>query len=296
MGNHDAASTRARNGAVSDRVPPRSGGGPARPRLTTLSNWPVSRRLFAVIALALLMGLVFGGLEVASAESSATQFGRVLLLAKLGQQDVILVQDLQNERDATLGLTSGGSTGNLAALHGATSAEAAKVLALAAGVDGSYPANIQASVAKIRSELGTSLTNLQNEVQTQFWDRTPGSAIDGQSVVTEYEPLINDLISLNDELAQGTSDAALAIDVRELNLLSLAKDQSSQQRGLFFNAFTQQLFSTGELQALISARTAEQSDETAFLAAATPAEQHAFNTTVAGAGVKRVKEIGRAHV
>jgi signal transduction histidine kinase len=291
MGNHDAARARARNGAVSDTVTPRNGGRPARPRLTTLSNWPVSRRLYAVIALALVMGLVFGGLEVTSAESSATQFGRVLQLAKLGQQDVILAQDLQNERDTTLGLTSGGSTGNLPALHDVTSAEAAKVLALAAGVDGSYPANIQASVAAIRSELGTSLTNLQNAVQTQFWDRTSGSAVDGLSVITEYAPLINDLIALNDELAQGTSDAALAIDVRELNLLSLAKDQSSQQRGLFLNAFTQQLFSNGELQALISARSAEQSDETAFLSAATPAEQHIFNTTVAGTGVKQVKRV-----
>ena len=287
MGNHDAASARARTGAGSDTVTPRNGGRPARPRLTSLSNWPVSRRLFAVIALALVMGLVFGGLEVASAESSATQFGRVLQLAKLGQQDVILAQDLQNERDSTLGLTFGGGTGNLTTLHDTTNAEAAKVLALAAGVDGSYPANIQASVAALRSELGTSLTNLQNAVVTEFWDRTPGSAIDGLGVITQYAPLINNLIALNDELAQGTSDAALAIDVRELNLLSLAKDQSSQQRGLFYNAFTQKLFSDGELQALISARSAEQSDETAFLAAATPAEQHAFNTTVAGPGVSR---------
>ena len=83
----------------------------------------------------------------------------------------------------------------------------------------------------------------------------------------------------------------LAIDVRELNLLSLAKDQVSQQRGLFHNAFTQQFFSDGVLQALISARSAEQSDEAAFLAAATPAEQHAFNTTVAGPGVKEVKRV-----
>ena len=172
MGNHDAASARARTGAAGDSATPRNGSRPAKPRLTTLSNWPVSRRLFAVIALALVMGLVFGGLEVASAESSATQFGRVLQLAKLGQQDVILAHDLQNERDSTLGLTSGGSTGNLTALHDATNAEAAKVLALAAGVDGSYPANIQASVAVLRSELGTSLANLQNSVVTQFWDRT----------------------------------------------------------------------------------------------------------------------------
>src|SRR3984957_6486816 len=290
MGSHDAARARARTGAASDRGTPRNGSRPARPRLTTLSNWPVSRRLFAVIALALVMGLVFGGLEIASAESTARQFGRVLQLAKLGQQDVILAQDLQNERDSTLGLTFGGSTGNLDILRGATDAEAAKVLALAAGVDGSYPANIQASVAALRSQL-SSLARLRDTVGTQFWDRSPGSSVEGLSVITDYAPLINYLISLDDELAQGTSDASLAIDVQELNLLSLAKDQSSQQRGLFFNSFTQQLFSNLVLQALISAQSAELSDEKAFLSAATPAEQHIFNTTVAGPGVKQVKRV-----
>jgi len=290
MGNHDAASTRARTGATSDSLTPPNGGGLAKRQLKTLSNWPVSRRLFAVIALALVMGLVLGGLEVAGAESSATQFGRVLHLAKLGQQDVILAQDLQNERDSALGLTSGGGTGNLTALRAATNAEAAQVLALAAGVDGSYPANIQASVTALRTELG-GLAQLRNTVGTQFWNKSAGSGVEGLAVISDYAPLINNLITLNDELAQGTSDSTLAIDVRELNLLSLAKDQSSQQRGLFYNAFTQQLFSNGELQALISARSAEQSDEAGFLSAATTAEQSTFNTTVAGAGVKEVQRV-----
>jgi signal transduction histidine kinase len=292
MGNHDAARARARNGAVSDTVTPRNGGGPARARLSTLSNWPVSRRLFAVIALALVMGLVFGGLEVASAESSATQFGRVLQLTKLGQQDVILTQDLQNERDTTLGLTYGNGTGNLGALHDATNAEAAKVLALAAGIDGSYPANIQAAVAKLRSELGASLVDMQNAVDTLYFDRSQGSAMQALSVNTQYVPLINSLITLNDELAQGTSDARLAIDVQELNLLSLAKDQFSQQRGLFLNAFTQQFFSAGEFTALISAQSAETTDTTAFMSAATAAEQQTFTTTVAnGSAAKKVNEV-----
>src|SRR5579859_7924911 len=289
MGNHDGASARARTGAASGAERPARGARPGSGGLITLSNWPVSRRLFSVIALALVMGLVFGGMEVASAKSSATQFGRELQLARLGQQGVTLAQDLQNERDYTVGLTSGGGTGDLSALRSATDAEAAKFLALATGVGGSYPANIQASVAAVRSGLGGSLARLRNTVTTQFWDRSGGSSIEGLGVITEYEPLINNLITLNDELAQGISDASLAIDVRELNLLSLAKDQVSQQRGLFLNAFTQKFFSDGVLQALISARSAEQSDEAGFLAAATPAERHAFDTTVAGPGVKEVK-------
>jgi signal transduction histidine kinase len=291
MGNHDAASARARAGAAVDSGTPAQGARPGGQQLMKLSNWPVSRRLFAVIALALVMGLVFGGLEVAAAESSATQFGRELHLAKLGQQDVVLTQDLQNERDSALGLTYGGGPGNLAALHAATDAEAAKAMALAAGVDGSYPANIQASVATLRSELGSSLAKLRNTVDTQFWDKSQGSSIEGLSVISEYAPLINNLITLNDELAQGISDSSLAIDVRELNLLSLEKDQVAQQRGLFYNAFTQKFFSDGELQALISARSAEQSGEAAFLSAATPAVQHAYSTTVAGTGMKEVKRV-----
>jgi signal transduction histidine kinase len=292
MGNHDAARARARISAAGDGGAPPQGSRLTREQLMKLSNWPVSRRLFAVIALALVMGLVFGGLQVAAAESSATQFGRELHLAKLGQQDVLLTQDIQNERDYTLGLTLGGGMGDLTRLHRATDAEAGQVLALAAGVDGAYPANIQATVAALRSELGSSLAKLRDTVDRQFWDQSsPGSSIEGQSVVSEYAPLINNLITLNDELAQGISDSSLAIDVRELNLLSLEKDQVAQQRGLFYNSFTQKFFSDGEQQALISARSAEQSDEAAFLSAATPAVQRAYSTTVAGAGVKQVKRV-----
>jgi len=257
-----------------------------------LSNWPVSGRLFAVIAMALLMGLVFGGLQVATAENSATQFGRVLQLARLGQQDTILIQDLQNERDETLGLTAGSGAGNLAALRDATNAEAPQVLALAAGVDVSYPANIQASVAAARARIGAGgLATLRATIGSLLRGTVRQTTIDGLAVITDYAPPINDLITLNDELAQGTADSSLAVDVRELNLLSLAKDQASQQRGLFLNSFTQQFFSDGVLQALISARSAEQSDEAAFLSAATPAEQRAFTTTVAGAGVAQVKRV-----
>ncbi len=50
---------------------------PAGRRLLNLSDWPVARRLFAVIVAALLMGVIFGGLRVADAENSATQFSQV---------------------------------------------------------------------------------------------------------------------------------------------------------------------------------------------------------------------------
>ena len=44
------------------------------------------------------------------------------------------------------------------------------------------------------------------------------------------------MISLNDQIAQGTSDARLVNDVQALNSLSLAKDEAAQQRALMYNA------------------------------------------------------------
>ena len=82
---------------------------PPSSRALTLRNWPVSWRLIAVIVLALVMGLVFGGLRVSAAADSAAGFGRVAQLASLGQQVTGLVQALEDERDETTGVISGGS-------------------------------------------------------------------------------------------------------------------------------------------------------------------------------------------
>src|ERR1700722_6474846 len=117
----------------------------------TLRNWPVSWRLFAVIMLTLAMGLVFGGLRVAAATDSAAQFSRVSQLANLGQQSTGLIQALENERDRTC--ASVNSPGALQPLYNATDVAAAKVQALAAGVGGSFPADIQAKVAAVRSAI-----------------------------------------------------------------------------------------------------------------------------------------------
>ena len=120
-----------------------------------MRNWPVSWRLIAVIVVALVMGLVFGGLRVSAAADSAAGFGRVSQLANLGQQVTGLVQALEDERDETTGVIPASSPKAAAAAvqpwYNATDAAAARVRALAAGIGGSFPANIQASVATVLS-------------------------------------------------------------------------------------------------------------------------------------------------
>ena len=219
-----------------------------RARGRTLRDWPVSWRLVAVIVLALVMGLVFGGLRVASAAGSAAEFGRVSQLASLGQQVTGLVQALQDERDETTGVSSGGNPeARSQPWYHATDAAAARVRALAAGVGGSFPANIQASVATV-----LSVINDLGELR-----KTAQASQDALAVIANYAAPIGDMITLNDLIAQGTSDPSLVNDVRTLNSLSLAKDEAAQQRALFFHTFTDQFFGDGEQQALTTAQSEE---------------------------------------
>ena len=284
MGNHRVASAGPRAvGPTYISEAPATTSHFTRLRALTLRNWPVSTRLIAVIVLALLMGLVFGGLRVASAADSADEFGRVSQLADLGQQVTGLVQALEDERDRTTAHLPITNTSDLNSYYDATDAAAAKVQSLAAGVGGGFPANIQARVATVISETTPSgLKVLRSNAQASQ------SAL---AVIADYATPITNMIALNNQIAQGTSDAQLVNDVQTLNSLSLAKDQAAQQRALLYNAFSQTVFADGEQQALIAAQSEQLDDQTAFNSTATAAEQNSFQTIVNGPLVNQAQII-----
>jgi signal transduction histidine kinase len=281
MGNHRVASAVPRAANANQHAAE-----PATARFVStgalnLRNWPVSTRLIAVIVLALLMGLIFGGLRVASAADSAAEFGRVSQLAELGQQVTGLVQALEDERDETAGQLPVTSPKELQPWYSATDAAAAKVRTLAAGIGGSFPANIQSRVSAM-------LSVIDNHAQLE---RNAQASQGALAVIADYGAPIDNMIALDDQIAQGTSDATLVNDVQTLNSLSLAKEQAAQQRALLFNALSQQIFTDGVQQALTTAESEELSDETAFGTTATPAEQSTFTNTVAGPRVNQAQEI-----
>jgi len=281
MGNHGGANGEPRTWDVNRRARTSTAFGLLTRRAFTLQNWPVSWRLFAVIMLTLAMGLVFGGLRVASAADSADQFGRVSQLANLGQRITVLVQALENERDETSASVPVSDSQVLQRWYKATNLAAGSVNALAADVGGSFPAGIQARVATVRSAI-SGLSQLRNTAQAS------SSAL---SVIAVYEVPINDMIALNDQIAQGANDPDLTNDVQTLSSLSLEKEQVAQQRAILFNAFTLGSFAGSEDQALVTAVAGQSSDATAFDATATPAEQSSFNGVVSGTGVKEALTI-----
>ncbi len=275
MGTHGAVDAKTRAVTAGNGANKSTDASPGGSRFLNLSNWPVSRRLFAVIVLALIMGLVFGGLRIASAESSASQFGRVSQLATLGQRLTVLIQDLQDERDQTLTYLAGSEAAPLAPAYARTDEAVAAVQGATAGIGSGFPVNIQNGVATVNADItGPRLKNLHNTL-------SPQAPQDELAVIANYGAVISDMINLADQTAQGVSDAGLSSNVRAFNALALAKEQLSQQRALLNYSFS----NPGDVSAasvavdpntelaLQIASQEETSDESAFQQAATPAER-----------------------
>jgi signal transduction histidine kinase len=233
MGTHGASGTRTRVRALSpgSNTVSSTAVNFVRRRPFNLSDWPVARRLFAVIVAALLMGVIFGGLRVADAESSAAQFSRVSQLANLGQQLTVLVNDLQNERDETLSLLTApepvAMDTTMTPFFDRTNA-AVKAVQQASDIGG-LPANIENDITTVTDDIGQSRIGVLQGTLKQPQDVF--------SVIGNYAAVINDMIALADQVDQGVSDATLASDVQAYNALALAKEQASEQRGLLNYAF-----------------------------------------------------------
>ena len=281
MGNHGGVSARPRARTVNRSAKTSSGFNLLSSQAFTLRNWPVSWRLFAVFMLTLAMGLVFGGLRVSEAVDSAAQFSRVSQLANLGQQVTSLMQAMEDERDETCRSLPVSDPGALQRWYDATDAAATKVQALAAGIGGSFPADIKAKVAAVRSAI-TDLGQRRDAAQTST------SAL---FVIADYTTPIDAIMALNGQIGQGTNDPALTNEVQTLNSLSREKDQGAQQRAILFNAFTKKAFANAEPQTLNTVVAGQEADATAFNATATPAEQSSFTRVVAGPLVKQAGNI-----
>jgi signal transduction histidine kinase len=248
----------------------------------------VSRRLFTVIVLALVMGLVFGGLRIADAEANAAQFGRTAQLATLSTQLTTLIDDLQNERDATMTqldavLPAKGAPAALVPLFAKTSGDAAVVAQSAGAVaTGAFPANIQADAASVQLAAGpASISGLHSLL-------SPTNPVSDIEVLSQYSAVINTMTTLSGQVAQGVSDAQLSNDVLALSALANAKEQVSQQRGLLNFAFIippgsrpsdiQNLFLDYLTETnLRTANNEEVADEAAFQNAASPDQLAEFN-------------------
>jgi len=225
-----------------------------------LGNWPVARRLIAVIVLATAMGVIFGGIQVASAIGQEQQYSRVTHLAQLEQQGINLANALETEQAETAkylavdnaeesnnphtpslaqqlaswwGPTS--MTGVSNSTGGLTGQAATGFMQVASAVNGSYPAAVVADLADVQDNVIGFLPSLRGEAQNGGRPAPAGGELDS---VTDYTYVIDTIFQLNQAIAQGSGDSVLTNQVQALAALSEAKAEVAQQHAILWAAFT----------------------------------------------------------
>ena len=269
----------------------------AWPSRYALKNWRVRSRLLLLISIPTLTAVVLGGIRIASSVQSAYASQRVQTLASLGQEITVLSQALEDERDQTVFYIAMGSNGgrdnglsaipsvqSKAALEltvvdraiSSTDRSVARVRAVAGQIDGSYSAQTQQAAATALTALNGLRFLRHSSIETQ---------LPLLVVVQKYTQVIDDVLALDDQNAQGSSDPTLAQTVRVLGLVSAMEEEASEQRAILAAALLQGKFGPGELAALDAAQSAQQSNLAAFDISASVGQRLRWNNSVDGSFV-----------
>jgi signal transduction histidine kinase len=230
--------------------------------------------------------MAFGLVRIQEAMKSAASDQRVEQMADLGYAVTHLAYAMEDERDGLAGYVAtsrkravstrtGAPTTALSADYARTNAAAAQVTSLASGItsNSAFPAQVQ-------SDLSAVLVRISD--LPHYRAAAAHSLAPPLSVVTSYSDAIADLFTLNDQIAQGSSDPTLATSVRALGALSRTEDEASQQRGLLYAALINGQFEPGVAGTLTSALAAQQAEFAEFQSAATIGQQQTYSNTVAG--------------
>ena len=265
-----------------------------------LKNWRVRSRLLLLVVLPTLSAVILGGVAVAASVRSAAAYQRVEQFSRLGGEITGLVQALQAEREdtiryITLGPPGGGrgaprarAGGELAVLaqdDRATDVLAVRVRNLAGHIGSSYPAVAQQEAQGAMTAID-GLPALRTAATT--------TQIPSLAVIQQYAGTIDQLLALEDEIATGGNDAALADTVRIVGLISGMKEQVSREQAILTSALTPDLvganqFQPGQLSALNAAQAEQQAAVAQFNLAATGSQRRLYESTLSSAQADRAQ-------
>lgn len=246
-----------------------------RSGVSAFLNVRVTLRLIALIAIPTAMGLTFGAIRVATADSASNQYGQIETLARLGQQVTGLAASLEDERDLAAGYVAAGQPatvhGQLERQYADTDRWAARVRATLAGLGTGYPAQAQARIQGIQ----TMLQELPSRRGTKNLTAT--------GTINTYSGMAGDLLSYTDDIAPGSADPTLVDTARTLGWLSRIEDAISQERAIIYSGVTERGFEPG-VTTLLDAQKAQQDIDTSqFESSAAVAQQQLFATQVESA-------------
>jgi signal transduction histidine kinase len=287
--------------------PPVEGPAPTQPAPAapasrrSLKNWRVRSRLLLLIIIPTLTAVVLGGTYVVNSVQNYLADQRVQSLANLSSSVTSLANDLEGERDQTMFYIGAGLSGR------------AGVQANSSSIDSTYDPQANYDlvtqdytytdqwIRTVRQQSSAIGSGYPSQVQfeardtLQLLDLLPQLRVASTKtqlpvliVMQKYTAVIDQLLSIDDNIALDSGDPTLSNDVRALNLISLIAEQASEQRGLLDYAFAQASVSQTvkfNPQVLAAAETAVE-EENANLAeydrVATPQQVSLYTNTVSG--------------
>jgi signal transduction histidine kinase len=248
-------------------------------------------QLIALVAIPTVLGLVLAGLWVTDATRSADAYRQVGRLALLGQQVNGLAQAMENERSGTATFVADGRpAAGLPALHRQyviTDGWAARVRRLVLQLGHGYPAQTQASAAKVRASIA-ELPGLRT--------RAAQSQASALAVANGYSAAISGLFPVNDSIADMSGNPALITSVRALGSLSRTADQASQQQAILGVALAEGRFGPGALTALLTAQARQAGDLASFRSSATAEESWALGQTLASPPAQQARAVEQSAI
>ncbi|MEU3709505.1 sensor histidine kinase [Streptomyces catenulae] len=219
-----------RGGGDADRGPAKEQSGPGGPgSRVALRNWRISTRLISLLALPVVAATSLGAIRIQDSMENIEQLDKMKMLTDMTRQATELAGALQVERDKSAGPLAGSGNAkddaNVVAPREATDRARISFNQGTGDIQG-----VDATMTGVRAtvlEIGRQLNTL-NEIRSSAY-KDEGNAA---RTISNYNQLIDSLLSLSQDMAQATSNPEMIRATRALAAFSSAKEYASMQRAL----------------------------------------------------------------
>ncbi|HZD00269.1 MAG TPA: nitrate- and nitrite sensing domain-containing protein [Actinomycetes bacterium] len=254
-----------------------------------LQNLQIRSKLAAILLVPLAAVIVLSSIGIGSRVNQAVKASRAQNVSQFAVTLTALVHELQKERSLAAGYVGGGKSTGYSDLAAQWEDVDRQVVVFAREA---RKLHLSGYDPQLRQELRDVVSELA-KLDAQRQEINQNSDITVADTLTLYDKVIQDILSVNAEIAVGSGNEKLLRTVSAFVALSRMKDATDLQRAYMNAVFSAGHFDAGQLQYHQFTRYVEAEDlwRAQFDGFATPAQRNLLGSTLAGPSVKRANAI-----